>query len=458
MNEQLIQKRHKASYLWIACGFLFSELNASTVSQDSDTLVVESSLSLPEQIGNDQRRRRFCKDFLNAKFKVLFGASVRKGQELGRGGYGTVYEGSNPDSFSDQKKHPKPRRIIIKQGYFMNKEFKASKDLLDTISAKLNQEGLEYGKIIGFGNIVPVIAQTQDGSLIQEMVQGKDLYTTLRDGLGLYNLSGYPNDLQQALELLASFFAGLIAIHDCEFVHCDIKPQNVMVQNSVRGYSYRIIDLGTMKKFGKKMCTCSWNGDPKSITLYLKHNYLRSQINGKWRFDDPIQREEYKSLRMKYDSIPIPTAQLSFDMCSATGILLSTVFGKKGLEWSVSLYFPPNFPTPEENPKKSSYAEMAQDPNFDANNYFIKKFSYLNKQMKEATIRPNNPAGLAYPQPMLKRLARLQAKLSSLDPDERFSAIEVFEEVQGMALAPYWTKIKTGKPISQKDYFLDIQW
>jgi hypothetical protein len=56
--------------------------------------------------------------------------------------------------------------------------------------------------------------------------------------------------------------------------------------------------------------------------------------------------------------------------------------------------------------------------------------------------------GRKYPEVVLIRLARLQASISALDPSKRPSAIEVFEELQGMALAN-WEK---------GEYFLPIKW
>jgi hypothetical protein len=73
---------------------------------------------------------------------------------------------------------------------------------------------------------------------------------------------------------------------------------------------------------------------------------------------------------------------------------------------------------------------LTSRPNFDGEKYFRKKFTELNEDMKGAT-------GKAYPEYVVAVLASLQARMSSLNPGKRPTAIKLIETIQNLAIYPW---------------------
>jgi serine/threonine protein kinase len=82
------------------------------------------------------------------------------------------------------------------------------------------------------------------------------------------------------------------------------------------------------------------------------------------------------------------------------------------------------------DPNNFRYLKIARRQKFDGYPFFLNAFTELNEMMSDKTNQK-------YPKPILEQLASLQARMSSLDPDERPSAIEILEQLQDIALADW---------------------
>jgi serine/threonine protein kinase len=413
---------------------------------------IDPDASLPAEIA--RRRKQFATDFVGVK-KLSIGASVRKGDELGRGAFGAVSLGFSGPTDAD---------LIIKEGLSaegfrdMKREQNVSDALVGAVAGKLGQENPEYGKLIGMGAVVPIIGRTEDGSIIQERAKGKDLSKAILSDIA-FDASGYPNSLQGAVRQCAGIAHALVTIHDAGFVHNDIKAQNIMVlDDDSAGNPCRIIDLGLMGKAGDAFQeNCSANGAPEYVDrLYAKQDCesaLETARRGYHLAVETLEKarqgigdyvglpeDEKQGIIEMYEGalgdtkarvteleeqikglLRIPEMHSSYDIYSLASVLPTMLFGREGSVFA-KMYWRSSSST-------SEYVQLAQGRNFNGEEYFLQKFTTMNEQMKSAT------QGKAYPESVLKRLAHLQAQMSSLNPAERPSAIDILEVFEDIGLA-----------------------
>lgn len=89
-------------------------------------------------------------------------------------------------------------------------------------------------------NIVIVHDIGQDGNrqyIVMEFVQGR----TLKEIIRQYNAEGHIMPIQRMLDLTVQICAGVGYAHRAGLVHCDVKPQNVIVTNDDR---IKVADFG----------------------------------------------------------------------------------------------------------------------------------------------------------------------------------------------------------------------
>ena len=89
---------------------------------------------------------------------------------------------------------------------------------------------------LGHPNIVTVYDYGQDGAqsyIVMEYVEGRDLKTVIR--------SEAPLLIDRGLDLMIQACAALGAAHRAGLVHCDVKPQNILVTNDGR---VKVTDFG----------------------------------------------------------------------------------------------------------------------------------------------------------------------------------------------------------------------
>lgn len=417
----------------LSCDLLVSRLNATSLTI-ADTLDFE--------IGNHKHDKQALRKGSFGPQKLEKGALIYLGKKLTTGGYGTIYEG-----FIGY------RNVIIKQirpekgakgRLGIQEELNNSRALTDVIAEKLTQNPTQYNELLEMDPIIPAIAQTTNGSLVQKRIRGWNLHEIVSLKQTPYRF-GFPDYLSGAIERAANFFRGLALLHHFGFVHCDIKPRNIMID-----YEYclcHIIDLGAMKRFGKKIQIHSNNGAPEFIeqTCAIKDYEVkrkellteRAQIANK--IEMASDSETIKQLKERNGIIETqlseiataiaaakkmrdPIARPAYDIYSSVPILWIILFGKAGRQLANDLYF-----RQAKDPIQFQYLHIARQPGFNAEEYFTNHCSELNQAMREKT-------GKAYPELVIKQLARLLARMSSLNLDERPSAIEILETLEFMGI------------------------
>jgi serine/threonine protein kinase len=361
------------------------------------------------------------------------------GKKLAQGGYGTIYESySGEKSFIVKEvredKGDKGERSI-------KNELKNSQNFWELASEKFLPNP-HYAQLLAMDLVIPVIGSTINGSLVQRRVVGENLFKIVSRKQAPYR-RGYPDDLQTAILCAWSFFAGLSILHYLGFVHCDIKPGNVMI-DSLK-FLCHIIDLGAMKKIGKTIQIHSNNGAPEFIeqTCVIKDDNLekkklqdeRKVIAEKLRQSRDMEaikrlekREKEIDARLKAIEGEIQLAKSkrdavakpSYDIYSSAPIFLAILFGKSGYQFGRYLYF-----RQEKDAVQFHYLELARRPKFNAYQYFLGKLSELNGMMRCAT-------GQNYSRPMLECFAGILARISSLDHRERPHATEIAKELRNI--------------------------
>jgi eukaryotic-like serine/threonine-protein kinase len=117
----------------------------------------------------------------------------------------------------------------------------AVKVLRDTFAQDIDfrarfQHEAQAAANLGHPNIVTVYDYGQDGAqsyIVMEYVEGRDLKTVIR--------SEAPLLPDRALDLMIQSCAALGAAHRAGLVHCDVKPQNILVTNDGR---VKVTDFG----------------------------------------------------------------------------------------------------------------------------------------------------------------------------------------------------------------------
>jgi serine/threonine protein kinase len=148
-------------------------------------------------------------------------------KELGRGNIGIVYLAL------DQQLHSRPVAIkVLLEKSLQNPWFKK----------KLAQE-VEALARIDHPGIVEVLdrGETPDGNpfIVMKFIRGRSLRSLIKNG-GL--------EFKQVAKIIRQIGQGLSAAHDQEVLHCDLKPENIMVQDLAGNeQQIKIVDFGVAK-------------------------------------------------------------------------------------------------------------------------------------------------------------------------------------------------------------------
>jgi serine/threonine protein kinase len=437
-----------------------------------------------------RQKKKFAANVMGLK-SLPADTRIRKGKKLGEGSYGAVYEGLTQNG----------QKIVIKEALDGNDdatrqegrenmqiEADKSRKLVNGVFQELRQENPNYGILAGANVIVPVLAQTPNGGIVEEKVEGQTLQQTLDDGIAPYNNSDehYPNDLKEAIIRAAGFYNGVATLHHANLIHGDLKNDNVLVANDPLGcYPCKIIDLGLSCEIGTPITATSGNApfeysritsqqykitreiealqrkleliDEKlealaannpiaKIVMDIKNqsqspiDYIKQLRALEWEkpYEQPeILKARYQLearrefLELEIDSLDemlesiTPIAYPYYDIYTSAMVLLPLLFGQEGQIYAHLLYWR------DDDDNSSPYIkEATQDPNFNAHDYFLGLFTQLNENMGQKT-------NLRYPDPVLQKLAALQAAISSLNPEERPNAIEIIETLQNLGLSDW---------------------
>ncbi|XP_017979584.1 PREDICTED: G-type lectin S-receptor-like serine/threonine-protein kinase LECRK4 [Theobroma cacao] len=156
-------------------------------------------------------------------YKDLEQATNRFKEELGRGAFGTVYKGELPSSFGNY--------VAVKK--------------LDKFVQEGDREFKTEVKVIGqthHKNLVRLIGYCDEGEhrlLVYEFMQNGSLSSFL---FGVLRPSW-----QQRLHIALGIAKGLTYLHEecsIQIIHCDIKPQNILLDDS---FTAKISDFGLAK-------------------------------------------------------------------------------------------------------------------------------------------------------------------------------------------------------------------
>ncbi|XP_022732842.1 G-type lectin S-receptor-like serine/threonine-protein kinase LECRK4 [Durio zibethinus] len=156
-------------------------------------------------------------------YKDLEQATNRFKEELGRGAFGTVYKGELPSSYGNYVAVKKLEKFA-KEG---EKEFKTEVKVIGQTHHK---------------NLVRLLGYCDEGEnrlLVYEFMQNGSLASFL---FGVLRPSW-----QRRLQIASGIAKGLTYLHEecnTQIIHCDIKPQNILLDDS---FTAKISDFGLSK-------------------------------------------------------------------------------------------------------------------------------------------------------------------------------------------------------------------
>ena len=159
--------------------------------------------------------------------KTLFGYEVL--DYLGQGAGSTIYLVSHPDTHQVYalkhviRKTDKDERFVDQ----LKNEFE--------VGRRIAQPGLR--KSIDYKDNLTFLRKTIDAMLVMELVDGTPLETQL------------PRTMLEMVDTFIQTGQALDALHKLGFVHCDLKPNNIL---RAAGGRVKVIDLGQACKIGAK--------------------------------------------------------------------------------------------------------------------------------------------------------------------------------------------------------------
>ncbi|MDR0728092.1 MAG: hypothetical protein LBF21_00545 [Puniceicoccales bacterium] len=311
---------------------------------------------------------------------------------------------------------------------------------------------IDFAKFQGFGGVVTVVGKGPDGSIIQERIRGQNLQAILENPPedSPYGASGgFPKNLLWAEQKALEFGAEMLAIHSAGKVHCDIKANNLMLDQN--GYLH-IIDLGSMNSIRNPMGAFYHNGPPEVTqpspsqrrldAVVARMENLQQAIDraaglppssnpliASRRAEMKLQRERQLAelQREKEDLLPQVEAERvkvapSYDIYTEGSVLLGLLFGRRGLEMSRERFYD----------NSTRYLADVEGMDYEARtNYFRAAFTELNESLRAAT-------GQAYSPEEIQKMSELMAWMMDPEPEHRPTSEQVFAhlmELNGIATA-----------------------
>lgn len=193
------------------CGYHFATVTSPAAS---------SAISLANTF--KQTTQLIPGSILNGKYKIVI--------ELGKGGMGAVYLADDLIL---------KRRVVVKA--------LLSEDDPDLVAQSVKER--EFLADIKLANIVSIydfVTIGTQGYIVMEFVQGKTLDQIMDE-------QGHPFEVADAIKYILGILPAFSYLAKRDYVYCDFKPQNVMLENLKDGTQIvKLIDLGTVIKYVPK--------------------------------------------------------------------------------------------------------------------------------------------------------------------------------------------------------------
>jgi serine/threonine protein kinase len=319
-------------------------------------------------------------------------------------------------------------------------------------------ERLDFTKLQGLDGVATVIGVGPNGSIIQKWIKGGNLQSMIEnpeEGSLYSGPQSFPRNLQQTKFMFLQLASELLAIHTLGKVHCDIKSNNLMVDEDG---NIHIIDLGSMIDQGEHIRAFYHNGAPEVTAqkpsptkerlkevqqdiVKLENKNVRPERpkkstnpmfarmwNGKYalykkklaEYDaNKIERDrqllelknEVSSLQQQLEEEK-PKIMPSYDVYTEGSVLPGLLFGGPGLEFSKKKFYG----------NSVEYLEETQDLDYiQRTSYFEEHYTDLNDRLQLATSD-------SYSDEVIKQLAELQAWMMMPEPTERPTSEQIFAQ------------------------------
>src|SRR5215470_12047405 len=165
---------------------------------------------------------------------------------IGRGGMGEVWAAHDTEL---------DRAVAIK--------FLFPRPGFGRLAERLTQEA-RAASALNHPNIVTVYEVIRDGDtplIVMEMVKGEPLGSA----------RGTPQPLEQVVQLVLQTAKALAAAHAHGIIHCDIKPENILVRSD--GY-VKVLDFGVARQIGRDTAAARISGTPR----YMSPEQARAEL------------------------------------------------------------------------------------------------------------------------------------------------------------------------------------
>jgi serine/threonine-protein kinase len=206
------------------CRLLLNEAGGALLEESSSAAITQQASPRPLREPSEEATARRIGEVLAKTYVVE--------RYIGRGGMGTVYEGSH---------RRLPRRFAIK---FLSEAYSGDREA----TARLKREA-EITSKLSHPNIVEVVDfdHAEDGTpyIVMALLEGESLAARLKR-LGPFR------DLKEVAQIMRQVTAALAAAHREQVVHRDLKPSNIFLCNSPdrEGPSVKVVDFGLSKVAG----------------------------------------------------------------------------------------------------------------------------------------------------------------------------------------------------------------
>jgi serine/threonine protein kinase len=312
----------------------------------------------------------------------------------------------------------------------MATELARSEELRKAVAQQVANPETDFARFQGFGSVVTVLGTCPDGSIIQERIQGRNLFESLRDPMedSPYGApGGFPQDLQGAKQRALGFASEMMSLHAAGKVHCDMKPHNLMLDQE--GHLH-VIDLGGLKNSGDVIGAHSLNGGPEFTAKAKQLNMIGAEMKSlKEEYNAPsgVSSERKIALENRWNHLKIQHERLwrqlgsfkvdpSYDIFAEGSVLPGLWFGREGLAMSGQFW-----------DGSTDYLAKTRDMGYEERTaYFKEQFVNLNERMGAAT-------GQQYSSEDMDKMSSLMTWMMDPEPSHRPTSEQVFTQLSDLS-------------------------